>query len=99
MSKLVLVEKLSQYRIRYVVEVDDNDPNSDAVDHALNIFTQDDYSYIDIGEFSQLHLGEIDISSREISKDEYLRLFEEDNAYLETWTETQKLGFINKKGR
>ena len=99
MSKLVLVETLSQYRVRYVIEIDDNDLDSVAVEHALNIFSQDDYSYIDIVEFSQLHLGEIDLSSREISKDEYLRLFNEDNDYLKTWTETQKLGFINKKGR
>ena len=92
MSKLVIVETISQFRIRYVVELDDNDPNYIAAEEVLYTTKNDTPK-----EFSQIHLGEFDISSREISKDEYLRMFDEDNAYLKDWTESQKLGFINKK--
>ena len=46
-------------------------------------------------EFSQLHLGEVITSSREIDRVEYLRLFDEDNDYLKNWTTEQKFKMIH----
>jgi hypothetical protein len=87
MKKLVLVDCISQHRIRYVVEIEND------IDHALDevIMNQDN-----IKEFSQMHLGEVIVSHREISKEEYLTIFDQDNNYLRSWTEEQKLQFINK---
>ena len=36
------------------------------------------------------------ISHREISKEEYMTLFDKDNDYLKSWKEEKKLTFINK---
>jgi hypothetical protein len=89
MKKLVMVDCISQHRIRYVVEVEDD------IDHALDeiVCREHDTAF---QEFSQKHLGGSIISHREISKEEYLKIFNEDNDYLQSWTEEQKLQFINK---
>ena len=91
MKKLVMVDCLSQFRIRYCVEVEDD------IDHALDevICMSDD---LEFQEFSQEHLlpSPIILSHREISKEEYLRMFNEDNDYLKSWSEDQKFKFINK---
>jgi hypothetical protein len=88
MKKLVLVETISQHRIRYVVEVEDN------LEHALDeVFCRE--HDIDFKEFSQNHLGNVIVSHREISGDEYLKIFNEDNDYLSMWPEEQKNRLIN----
>lgn len=87
MSKLVMVETLSQFRHRYVVELTDDAPNYQATDLVL---------FGDANEMSQVHLGEMDLSTREITKEEYLRLFHEDNEYLSVWDEEKKFTLINK---
>jgi hypothetical protein len=89
MKKLIMVDVLSQYRMRYVVEVEDD------VSHALDEVTMR-LNDIDFQEFSQLHLGETIISHKEIDKADYLRMFDEDNDYLKEWTEEEKLKFVNK---
>ena len=89
MKKLVMVDCISQHRVRYVVEVEDD------IDHALDeILTREGDS--DFREFSQKWLGQAFISHREITKEEYLKVFNEDNDYLQPWSEDQKLMFINK---
>lgn len=89
MKKIIMVDCISQFRIRYCVEVED-----EAV-HALDeiVMRESDPEFY---EFSQLHLGQTVVSHREISKDEYLRMFNEDNGYLNSWTDEEKMKFINK---
>lgn len=82
-KKLVLVEAITMYRMRYVIECDEVGHAADTV--AMNEMQE---------EFSQLHLGETITSSREITKDEYLRLFNEDNDYLNSWTDEEKMRLI-----
>ena len=91
MKKLVMVDCLSQFRIRYCVEVEDD------IDHALDEILMESDS-LQFHEFSQEHLqpSPVFLSHREISKEEYLRMFNEDNNYLRDWTEEQKLRWINK---
>lgn len=91
MSKLVMVDTISQHRVRYVVELNDDEPAKYARDEV--IARDDDPAF---HEFSQEHLGVAIVSHREISKEDYLRLFDEDNDYLASWSEDQKLNFINK---
>ena len=47
-------------------------------------------------EFSQHHVDECITSTRELTEEEYLKLFDEDNDYLTSWDVEQKKTFINK---
>jgi len=85
-QKLVLVEAISQYRMSYVMEVDDN--IKDAVD-ALTLGEATE-------EMSQEWLGETVFSHQEITDEQYLKIFDERNGYLESWTDEQKRKFIFK---
>lgn len=80
-----LVETVSIFRMRYVVE---GNTASDAKDEV----TMNDGN---LREFSQHHVDELITSTREIDQTEYLRMFDEDNDYLKDWDEQQKLNFIN----
>ena len=81
-----LVETVSVFRMRYVVEAN---TASDAKDEVTMCVGED------FKEFSQLHLDEMIPSTREITSAEYLRMFDEDNVYLKDWDEDQKLDFVN----
>jgi hypothetical protein len=80
-----LVETVSIFRIRYVVEAKNASDARDEV--TMNV--GDNFH-----EFSQLHLDEMITSTREIDTAEYLRIFDEDNVYLKDWDEDQKLGLV-----
>jgi len=88
-KKLVMVEVLSQYRMRYVVEVEDD------IDHALDEVIMQEQN-IEFKEFSQKHLEPSPVISHyEISRDEYIKLFNEDNDYLASWDDDRKFSYIN----
>lgn len=89
MKKLVMVECISSFRNRYVVEVEDD------IDHALDevIMRESDE---DFTEFSQEYMGMMTISHREITREEYIKMFDKDNDYLKSWPEDKKFEFINK---
>ena len=79
-----LVETISMFRIRYVVECE-------SPEHAKDTVTMNEAE-----EFSQLHIDEMITSTRVIDDAEYLRLFDEDNDYLKSWSEDQKFKFVHK---
>jgi hypothetical protein len=86
-KELVFVEAISTFRMRYVVEV----PKGKK-EWALDTVTCNDAE-----ELSQEHIGELIVSHRVINKDEYLRIFHEDNEYLNSWDEKLKFSrFITK---
>ena len=78
---LVLVETISQFRMRYMVEVPADHP-----EYALDTVTMDEAV-----EFSQEHLGETIVSHREISEDDALKLCDNDNAYFSKQTRDKKI--------
>lgn len=80
-----LVETISMFRMRYVVE-------AQCAEHAANEVTMKDS---ELSEFSQKHLDEVITSTREINTEEYLRIFDEDNVYLRNWDNLEKLSSIN----
>ena len=80
-----LVETVSLFRMRYVVEAKNASDARDEV--TMNV--GDNFH-----EFSQLHLDEMITSTREIDNAEYLRMFDEDNVYLKDWDEEQKFRFV-----
>ena len=79
-----LVECISTFRIRYVIDTDNTE------------WAEDTVAMEEAKEFSQLHLGEQIVSTRTINKEEYLRLFDEDNEYLSEWEDEQKFKLITE---
>lgn len=85
-KELVIVECISTFRMRYVVEVPEGKKEW-AMDTVVSNEAQ---------EFSQEHLGEQIVSHRVIDEAEYLRIFNEDNAYLASWKDENKFKFIER---
>ena len=83
-----MVETISIHRIRYVVEAKEATHATDEVVMRLG--------NADFDEFSQYHVDEVISSVREITDDEYLKMFDEDNDYLKNWSDEQKFGFVQK---
>lgn len=73
MPKLVLIETISQFKHQYVVEIGDDEPISQALDHWIM-----NHDTTDFEELSQHHLGEIDFSNRVVTMEE-LKKISEDN--------------------
>ena len=91
-TELVLVETISMFRMRYVVEV----PKGKKEYATDTVITGKDTDNLEIVELSQEHLDEVVSSTRVIDKEEYLRVFNEDNDYLRSWSDEMKLRHINK---
>ena len=88
-TEWVLVETVSQFRQRYMVEV----PKGKA-EYALDTVSMEEAK-----EFSQEHLGETIVTHRVISQADALALCDLDNAYGEEWTEEVKLqNFFTREG-
>jgi hypothetical protein len=83
-TELVLVETISMFRMRYVVEV----PVGKS-EWALDTVTCQE-----AGEVSQKHLDEVISSHRVLTEDEYMKLFDIDNDYLKGFTPERKRDFI-----
>jgi hypothetical protein len=86
-KKLYVVDVMSTFRMRYVVE-------AECEEHALDEVVMEENN-TDFKEFSQEHIGTHIFASRELTKAQYLELFDKDNHYLKNWTDEQKLDMIN----
>ena len=85
----VMVEAISQFRMRYMVEAPADHP-----EYAL-----DDVTMHTAKEFSQEWLGEVISSHRVMSQEDALQLCEEDNSYCSTWKDEQLIdAFFTKEG-
>ena len=89
-KKLYLVETVSMFRVRYVIEAKDE---SDALDEVACYSTGGSEN---LTEFSQKHIDEVITSSRKLSDKSYLKLFDKDNDYLKNWTDDEKRIYINR---
>ena len=86
---LYLVDSISMFRMRYVV---DCDSAAEAESLVKDHLTDDQ-----IKEFSQHHIGEPVTGVRKLNTEaEYLELFDEDNDYLADWPVDKKLNYINR---
>lgn len=85
----VLVECISTYRMRYVVEVPSDHP-----EYALDTVVCQEAK-----EFSQEWLGETIVSHRQLTRQEVLDLCDEDNKYAKDWTEEHKMKtYVTEEG-
>jgi len=87
-TQWVLVEAVSTFRTRYMVEVPVgvDDYGKDKTEWALDTVTMEDAK-----EFSQEHIGEQIISHRVVSKKEALALCDKDNDYTKAWDDELKM--------
>ena len=85
-KQLVMVECISTFRMRYVVEVP-----AGKKEWAMDTVVMNEAE-----EFSQEHIGENIVSHRVIDEAEYLRMFNEDNGYLSKWKDEDKFKFVNR---
>lgn len=85
-KELVLVECISTFRMRYVVEVPKGKKE----------WAMDTVVMNEAEELSQEHIGEQIVSHRVIDEAEYLCIFNEDNAYLSSWDNDQKMRMIHR---
>lgn len=88
-KKLYMVETVSIFRHRYVVEAREAEHASDEVIMGIG------RSSSDFQEFSQKHIDELITSTREINAEEYLKEFDADNDYLKEWSIPQKMQYIH----
>ena len=82
MSKYVLVDAISQFRMRYVVEVPDDveNPKDEGIYPCTpGEYAADSVTCEDTREFSQEHLGEMIIDTREVTFEEAIEQFRKDN--------------------
>lgn len=85
----VLVDCISTFRMRYMVQAPKSNP-----EYAL-----DDVTMGTAKEFSQEWLGEQIVSSRTMTTEEALAQCDIDNAYCSGWTDEQKIkAFFTKEG-
>lgn len=89
-KRWVLVECVSQFRMRYMVEVPADHP-----EYALDTVTMNEAK-----EFSQEHIGETIVSHRAMTEEEALQLCDQDNSYVVgKWTDEQKKNaFFTEEG-
>lgn len=84
-NKLYLVENVSVFRTRYAVE-------ADSIEAAENEVKTN----MEVVELGQKYLSEINISSREITHEEVVKLFFEDTPYLrDVWSNKTVLELVN----
>jgi hypothetical protein len=79
-----LVETISVHRIRYVVRAKESEQAKNKVLDNL-----DDVEVLK--EFSQKHLQEVVSYTRKITREEVIELCDEDNDYLKSWTDDEKI--------
>ena len=81
-KKYVMVECVATYRLRYVVELNEDDPKEWACDTVVRGPEE---------ELAQHFLGETIISHREVSKEDLKQLAVEDCSVYEDWSEEEVL--------
>lgn len=79
-----LVETVSMFRIRYVVDCD-------SAEHAKDTVTMNETD-----EFGQLHIDENIVGCREIGDEEIPVLFFEDHPYLVEWGPEKAMEYVHK---
>jgi hypothetical protein len=83
-EKLYLVETVSMFRHRYAVR-------ARSLEHAKDTVVCEEAN-----ELSQEYIGENIVGGREITEEEYLEIFDQDNDYLKSWDRTKKLESITQ---
>lgn len=90
-NKYYVVTAISQYRMRYVVPVEelmDEDGN------VSKTWAMDSVVMEEVEEFSQEYIGETVIDVIEEDEEAILARFDDENSYLSGWTQEHKVKYI-----
>lgn len=90
-NKYYVVTAISQYRMRYVIPVEDL-MNEDG--NVSKVWALDSVVMEEVEEFSQEHIGETVIDVVEEDEETVLARFDEENGYLNDWTQEHKTKYI-----
>lgn len=90
-NKYYVVTSLTQYRMRYVIPVEDLRDEDGKVDQE---WAADTVTMNEAEEFSQLHIGDTIVDVQELDEEKVLELFDRDNEYQRGWTKEKKLETI-----
>ena len=88
-TQFVLVETISQFRQRYVVEVPVGEYTINGEARDKSEWALDTVTCEEAKEFTQKHLGETIVSHRVVTEDEVMDIFRSDEPYFEGWTKDQ----------
>lgn len=91
-KRYVLVDAISQFRMRYVVEIPENveNPTEEGLYPCTPIqYAEDTVTCGDVKEFTQKHIGESILDSREVTLDEAFKIFRSEEPYFDKWTDKQ----------
>jgi hypothetical protein len=87
-TEFVLVETVSMFRMRYMIEVPKGNPKYALDDVVMNEG--------ELKEFSQEHLDEIIVSHRKVKRKKIVEMVDNDNDYCKSWSPEKKLEvFVN----
>ena len=87
-SQWVLVEAISTFRQRYMVEVP---VGIDRQGKDKTLWALDTVTLEEAKEFSQEHLGETIVSHRVVTKEDALAMCDKDNDYANVWNDEMKI--------
>jgi hypothetical protein len=91
--KYVMVDAVSMFRMRYVIEVPDDVGDMTMHEDTRSFPTtpiewaKDTVTAGNTREFSQEHIDEVIVSCREVTLEEAIQQYREDNKYVSTWTD------------
>jgi hypothetical protein len=88
-TEWVLVDCVSTFRMRYLVEVPEG----------KDLWALDTVVMHEAKEFSQEHIGELIVGHRVVTEQEALKICDQDNAYAQSWDQEQKIqAFFTREG-
>ena len=87
-TQWVLVEAVSMFRERYMVEVP---VGVDMYGKDKTLWALDTVTMEEAKEFSQQHLGQTIVSHRVVTEEEALELCDKDNDYVKKWSDELKI--------
>ena len=82
--KYVMVDTISMFRMRYVVEVPDDVGEETCTPEE---YAKDSVTCGDVREFSQEYLDEVISSCREVTKEEAVAQWRQDNGSFSSWSD------------
>jgi hypothetical protein len=87
-TQWVLVETVSMFRERYMVEVP---VGTDSFGKDKTLWALDTVTLGEAKEFSQEHLGETIVSHRVVTREDALAMCDKDNDYARVWNDELKI--------
>ena len=90
-NKYYVVTAISQYRMRYVIPVEDL---MDKDGNVSKVWALDSVVMEEAEEFSQEHIGETVTDVVEEDEETVLARFDEENGYLKDWSQEHKVRYI-----